>query len=192
MTQIMLSYPVTLKALKITCHVKHIKCPATPPTSPNTYHPAIHNFLLLLTSHHISTSPCLYCDSSFSESGALSTCRLLPIFLQQLHSPRHTTVTSLALPQLASQEFCRQHCPAASLCKLHCHFQCNCPGNSENCFFQKFWSPAMASVARSRDNMQSWSTELTTSHLHYLERNISNMVISATQYRTGINTLDLS
>lgn len=123
MTQIMLSYPVTLKALKITCYVKHIKCPATPPASPNKYRSAIHNFLLFLRSHHISTFPCLYCDSSLVESGALSICCLLPTFLQQLHRPWHTTVTSLALPQLASQEFCRQHCSVARLCILHCHFR---------------------------------------------------------------------
>lgn len=122
MTQIMLSYPVTPKAFKITCYVKHIKCPVTPPTSPNTYHSAIHNFLLLLTSHHISTSPCLHCDSNLGGSGVLSTCHLFPIFLQQLHRQWYITVTSLALPQLASQEFCRQQCPVASLCKLHCHF----------------------------------------------------------------------
>lgn len=121
MTQIMLSYPVTLKALKITCYGKHIKCPATPPTSSNTHHSAMHNCYSSPT-HHIGTSPYLYCDSNFGESGALSTCHLLPIFLQQLHRPWHTTVTKLSLPQLASQEFCRQHCPVASLCKLHCHF----------------------------------------------------------------------
>lgn len=94
MTQIMLSYPVTLKAWKITCYVKHIKCPATPQTSPNTYHSAIHNFLLFLSSHHISTFPCLYCDFSLGESGAFPHIVSCPYFCSS--SIDHGTLQSQA------------------------------------------------------------------------------------------------
>lgn len=54
----MLSYPVILKALKITCYVKHWKCPATPP-SPNTLQ--IITFIIPhLSSHQYISLPLLW------------------------------------------------------------------------------------------------------------------------------------
>lgn len=136
MTQIMLSYPVTLKALKITCYVKHIKCPATPQTSPNTYS-AIHNFLLFLSSHHISTSPCLYCDSNLSEFEALSICCSCPYFCSS--SIDHGTLQSQALhyPSWHLKNFADS---TVLLPALQTSLPLSsCSGNGENsCFFQKF------------------------------------------------------
>lgn len=183
----MLSYPVILKALKITCYVKHIKCPATPP-SPNTLQ--IITFIIPhLSSHQYISLPLLWLQPWWVWY-PFHLLLLAHIFTAAPQTMAHYSHKLGITPQLASQEFCRQHCPVASLCKLHCHFLA--VQWKISCFPQKFWSPAMASVARSRGNIQAWSTEIAMSHLHYLERNISNMVISTTQYRADVNTLYLS
>lgn len=95
-------------------------CPSKPPHPPHT--PFCNadsvqgTFCYSSPGPNTSASPYCFCqDYKLWESGALSTHHLSPMFLEQLHRSRHRTVLRVALAQLESQEFCRQHCPVASL-----------------------------------------------------------------------------